>query len=226
MWGYVICCLLGILNAIPYLNRTHRLHLTLSCCFIFGVGAQLSFDTGVVDGQLSYLVSNKVIYWAMALLVFRFEFLPTMLCVWLEMVVHFTVLFMFPANLLHTLLAAAISIGLLSVMSFSRLRCADADCGGACVSPLCNLRHEILQRSEFMVQARCAVEMLRVDNLLHDMMPPSVAEELKRKEKTALEIASHFDDVSVLFADICNFNELVHQLGARGARSCFPTCHC
>ncbi len=59
---------------------------------------------------------------------------------------------------------------------------------------------------------KIAEEKLKSDNLLLNILPHEIAEELKEKGKTS---AKHFDEVSVLFTDFVNFTANSERIGVQ-----------
>ena len=68
-----------------------------------------------------------------------------------------------------------------------------------------------LYRANFNAEVELEAERERAERLLLNILPVSVAERLKRGEQN---IADHYDEVSILFADIVDFTTLSSRLSA------------
>jgi class 3 adenylate cyclase len=73
---------------------------------------------------------------------------------------------------------------------------------------------EVLFQKEEIQQQNIALleEKRKSDDLLLNILPAEVAEELKQKGSS---VARHYDEVSVLFTDIVNFTHLAEQMDAQ-----------
>lgn len=69
--------------------------------------------------------------------------------------------------------------------------------------------YEKLQRAEFFALIKLKEEQEKSERLLLNILPASIAARLKHQHLT---IADHFDEVSVLFADIVGFTELSSRM--------------
>ena len=69
--------------------------------------------------------------------------------------------------------------------------------------------YEKLQRNEFFARIKLQAEQEKSERLLLNILPASIAARLKDQQ---VIIADHFDDVSVLFADIVGFTELSSRM--------------
>lgn len=69
--------------------------------------------------------------------------------------------------------------------------------------------YEKLQRNEFFARMKLQAEQEKSERLLLNILPASIAARLKDEQST---IADHFDEVSVLFADIVGFTELSSRM--------------
>jgi class 3 adenylate cyclase len=65
--------------------------------------------------------------------------------------------------------------------------------------------YERLQRAEFYARRALEAEQKKSEELLLNILPEAVAEQLKKEQRT---IAEHFPEVTVLFADIVGFTRL------------------
>ncbi|MBV8757368.1 MAG: hypothetical protein JO257_08845 [Deltaproteobacteria bacterium] len=65
------------------------------------------------------------------------------------------------------------------------------------------------RRRDFLKKRQLEEERAKSDALLLNILPPSIAERLKRGEQP---IADRFDEVTVLFADVVNFTPLAERL--------------
>lgn len=73
------------------------------------------------------------------------------------------------------------------------------------------LLHERLQYAEFQARQDLEQERAKSEQLLLNILPEAIVEQLKREHRT---IAEHFSEASVLFADIVGFTELSHGIPA------------
>lgn len=69
--------------------------------------------------------------------------------------------------------------------------------------------YERLQRTEFEVRRDLEAEREKSERLLLNILPATVAQQLKQEHRT---IAEHFSEVTVLFADIVGFTQLSTQI--------------
>lgn len=69
--------------------------------------------------------------------------------------------------------------------------------------------YEKLQRDEFFARIKLQAEQEKSERLLLNILPASIAARLKDQQ---VVIADHFDEVSVLFADIVGFTELSSRM--------------
>ncbi len=69
--------------------------------------------------------------------------------------------------------------------------------------------YEKLQRNEFFARIKLQAEQEKSERLLLNILPASIAARLKDQQ---VIIADHFDEVSVLFADIVGFTELSSRM--------------
>ncbi|MEO1210684.1 MAG: adenylate/guanylate cyclase domain-containing protein [Cyanobacteria bacterium J06638_20] len=81
---------------------------------------------------------------------------------------------------------------------------------------ICNLTvllHERLQYAEFQARHELEQERSKSEQLLLNILPEAIVEQLKQEHRT---IAEHFSEVSVLFADIVGFTELSYGIPPDG----------
>jgi adenylate cyclase len=71
---------------------------------------------------------------------------------------------------------------------------------------------ERLRRRAFLSQRHADLERARSERLLHNVLPVSIAEQLK---DDGARIAQHFDEATVLFADIVGFTPLSQELSPK-----------
>jgi adenylate cyclase len=71
--------------------------------------------------------------------------------------------------------------------------------------------YERLAKAEFQTRRRLRQEQQRSEQLLLNILPPSIAERLLKQQQT---IADSFAEVTVLFADIVGFTQLSTQMSA------------
>lgn len=81
---------------------------------------------------------------------------------------------------------------------------------------ICNLTvllHERLQYAEFQARHELEQERAKSEQLLLNILPEAIVQQLKNEHRT---IAEHFSEVSVLFADIVGFTELSYGIPPDG----------
>ncbi|MBD2120666.1 adenylate/guanylate cyclase domain-containing protein [Trichocoleus sp. FACHB-262] len=84
------------------------------------------------------------------------------------------------------------------------------DMGWICLmSTLVVYLYERLSKAEFQTRYRLRQEQQRSEQLLLNILPPSIAERLLKQQQT---IADSFAEVTVLFADIVGFTQLSTQM--------------
>lgn len=74
--------------------------------------------------------------------------------------------------------------------------------------------HENLQFNEFRMNQNLKVEQQKVEGLLLNILPRSVADRLKQQNQENKTIADNFTEVTVLFADIVGFTEMCIRMPA------------
>lgn len=78
----------------------------------------------------------------------------------------------------------------------------------ACIGMLASRSFELFRRRDFWKKRQLQEERARSEKLLLNVLPPSIAERLKRGEQP---IAERFNEVTVLFADIAQFTPLAER---------------
>lgn len=80
------------------------------------------------------------------------------------------------------------------------------------------IKFERLKRKEFLAAKRIHVEAHNIQDILGILVPKFVQKEMGKGEKMGLLTEQPQNDVSILFCDFCDFDQMINQEGTNIVR--------